>query len=74
MIYGFYIIDVCKQSPLIIQFSNITPVRREPVDGVSTVTSDIYNRVLGYGKLYTMYGVNPVPGGFHLFARIVFTF
>ena len=75
MIYAFHIInDVCKQSPLIIQVQNTRPVRTEPVDGVRIAISDLYNPVLGYGKLYSIYQSSPVPGGFYLFARTVFTF
>ena len=75
MIYAFHIIDdVCKQSPLIIQVQNIRPARTEPIDGVRISISDIYNGVLGYGKLYTLFQSSPVPEGFHFFARSVFTF
>ena len=31
--YGFYSIDVCKQSPVIIQFECSIPVRMEPIEG-----------------------------------------
>ena len=75
MIYAFHIInDVCKQSPLIIQVRNTRPVRTEPVDGVGIAISDIYNPVLGYGELYSVFESSPVPGGFHHITRAVFTF
>ena len=44
--YGFYHIDVCEQSPVIIQFQSTTPIRPEPIDGIAVFTSDLYNRVL----------------------------
>ena len=72
--YGFYIIDVCKQSPLIIQFQNSRPVRTEPVDGISIFTSDVYNQVLGYGNLNGIFQVSPAPDGFHVVTRAVLTF
>ena len=50
MAYGFFHIDVCKQSPVIIQFQSSTPVGLEPIYGIGVFTSDLYNRVLGYGK------------------------
>ena len=75
MIYEFYMFnDVCKQSPLIIQVQNTRPVCTEPVDGVRIAISDVYNGVLGYGKLYSIFQSYPVPGGLYLFARNVFTF
>ena len=33
--YGFYIMDVCQQSPVLIQFQSNTPFRVEPVDGIA---------------------------------------
>ena len=75
MYYAFYIInDVCKQSPLIIEVRNTRPVRTEPVDGVRIAVSDLYNGVLGYGKLYAIFQISPVPAGFHVFARTILTF
>ena len=42
MVYGFYHIDVCEQSPVIIQLQSSRPVRTEPIDGTSILTSDPY--------------------------------
>ena len=75
MIYAFYIFnDVCKQSPLIVQVRNTRPIRREPVDGANIEMADLYNPVLGYGKLYSIFGGHRFPGGFSAFGRAVFTF
>ena len=48
--YGFYHIDVCHQSPVIIQFQSATPFRLEPIDGIYVFDYDLYNRVLGRGR------------------------
>ena len=74
ILYGFFIIDVCKQSPLIIQYQDSRPFRTEPIDGISIFTSDLYNQVLGYGNLYGIFQVFPVPDGFRIITRAVFTF
>ena len=44
--YGFYHIDVCEQSPVIIQFQSTTPIRPELIDSIAVFTADPYNRVL----------------------------
>ena len=46
LIYGFYRIDVCEQSPLIIHYQCATPLHAESVDGASVMNCDCYNRVL----------------------------
>ena len=50
LVYGFYHIDVCHQSPVIIQFQTATPFRSEPIDGIKVFNYDLYNRVLGRGQ------------------------
>ena len=75
--YGYYVIDVCDQSPVIIQFQNASPFRGEPVDGTVFVNFDTYNQVLGYGKALGMLSRKPVPnnpGHFRLVLRLVYTF
>ena len=75
--YGFYHIDVCKQSPVIIQFQSSTPIRPEPIDGIAVFTSDLYNRVLGYGKVHGIFQAFPDPnqdGNIRTVFRAVFTF
>ena len=53
--YGFDIIDVCDQSPIIIQFQSATPFRPEPVDSTFIINSNLYNRVLGKGNANGIY-------------------
>ena len=75
--YGFFHIDVCKQSPVIIQFQSSTPIRTEPIDGIAVFTSDLYNRVLGYGKLHGIIQIYPDPnesGKLNTVYRGVYTF
>ena len=77
MVYGFYSVDVCEQSPVIIQFQSSRPVRTEPIDGTSTFTSDLYNRVLGYGTSHVVFHAYPdpnVPGQLHVSLRNVMVF
>ena len=78
LFYGYYNIDVCHQSPVIIQFQTASPVRPVPVDGISVINCDLYSRVLGYGKAQGVFSVRPSPelglNKFHLSARNVFTF
>ena len=50
VVYGFYIIDACQQSPVIIQYQSSTPLRVELVDGTGIINCALYNRVLGHGK------------------------
>ena len=61
VVYGFYIIDVCDQSPVIIQFQSATPFRPEPVDVTFIINSNLYNRVLGYGNAHGIYFFRPDP-------------
>ena len=75
--YGFFHIDVCEQSPVITQFQSSTPVRTEPIDGISVFTSDLYNRVLGHGKVHGMFQIYPDPnksGKLRTVFRAVYTF
>ena len=59
MVYGFYNIDVCQQSPVIIQSQSATPVRTVPVDGTFSSNLDLYNTVLGHGKARVSGSVTP---------------
>ena len=74
---GFTTFDVCKQSPVIIQFQSSTPIRPEPIDGIAVFTSDLYNRVLGYGKVHGIFQTFPDPNksdNIRTVFRVVFTF
>ena len=75
--YGYDMINVCDQSPVIVQFQNASPFRMEPVDGLYPVNYDIYNRVLGYGKglgISTLKPDKDNPGYYRLVFRLVYTF
>ena len=77
MLYGFLIIDVCKQSPVILQYQSATPLRQEPVDGATTLNFDLYSTVLGYGKELGVASITPhpdEPGRFRYVSRSVYTF
>ena len=75
--YGYDIIDVCDQSPVIVQFQNTSPLRIEPVDGDVSLNFDIYNNILGYGKALGFSSAKPDPdnpGKYRIIFRFVFTF
>ena len=77
LVFGFYHIDACRQSPIIIQFQSGTPLRQEPIDGTNVLNCDLFNRALGYGKAYGLFTINPdpeEPGEYRIVARNVFTF
>ena len=61
IVYGFYHIDVCQQSPVIIQLQSATPVRFVPVDGITVFTHDLYSRALGYGRAQGSIVARPDP-------------
>ena len=74
--YGFYKIDGCQQSPVIIQFQ-CYPLRAEPIDGYCVFICDLYNSVLGYGKVQGISSLMPIPdkpGEFRFIIRDMFTF
>ena len=75
--YGFYSIDACEQSPIVLQYRSVTPLRQEPVDGLSLINVNLYNRVLGYGKAQGIFTLTPSlddPGKYHFSGRNVFSF
>ena len=75
--YGFLPIDVCEQSPVIIQYQSATPFRTEPVDGTLIINFDLYSRVLGNGKAQGILVVGPdpyQPEKFRIVVRSTFTF
>ena len=77
MVYGYHILHVCSQSPVIIQAQSASPIRQVPVEAVSYLDVDVYNQVLGYGKAIGTVGSKPdpdFPGEFRLVARVVYTF
>ena len=75
--YGYWSIDVCDQSPIIIQYSTPTPFRLEPIDGTGVFHLDLYNNVLGYGKAVETVTIRPDednPGKYRISNRAFFTF
>ena len=77
LVYGFYNIDVCPQSPVIIQFQSGSPFRPEPVDGGYIINLELYNTVLGRGAARgilttTLISVDPLL--FRVVIRSTFTF
>ena len=77
LFYGLYNIDVCQQSPVIIQFQTSVPFRAEPIDGMVPFNLDIYNNVLGQGNAQGIFRIFPdpkEPGRFRAVGRNVFSF
>ena len=77
VVYGFYKIDVCQQSPLIIQFQSGTPFCAEPIDGIIVSNLEPYNRVLGHGRAQGIIYLcqdSDEPGRFRISIRNTFTF
>ena len=77
LLYGFFSIEVCKQSPIIIQLQSATPFRIEPIDGIGIFNTEAYNRVLGHGRSQGVSIAIPdpdEPGRFRVTLRNTFTF
>ena len=77
LFYGFFNIDVCQQSPVIIQYQTSVPFRAEPIDGLAPLYIDVYNHVLGHGKAQGVARIFPhptEPGQYRVVGRNVFTF
>ena len=77
LVYGFYNIDACKQSPVIIHYQCGTPSRPEPVDGTYITNCYAYNRVLGHGRIQGIAIFEPdpeEPEKTHITTRHVITF
>ena len=60
ILYGFYNIPLCPQSPLIIQYQSASPVRIDTVDGFATINCDLTNRELGPGLAQGVFRVTPL--------------
>ena len=75
-VYGFYSIEVCDQSPVIIQFQSGSPVHQEPTDGAFFLNYELYSQVLGHGNAMGVAVFTPSKESdqFHLVARNAFTF
>ena len=47
--YNYYSIELCPQQPLVIQLQSTIPRRPDPIDGYSTIKSELFHRTLGEG-------------------------
>lgn len=47
--YGYHSIEICPQSPFVIQWQNPIPGHPHPVDRYNTIKSDLFHRTLGQG-------------------------
>ena len=77
LIYAYLNIDVCPQSPLIIQYQTSTPFRAEPVDGNYIVNFELYNIVLGRGAargIASRILISENPSLYRAVSRTTFTF
>ena len=75
IIYGFYNIPLCSQSPLIIQYQSATPIRIEKVDGFAIINLDLFSRELGHGLAQGVFRVTPLgDGNIHYVIRNLLTF
>ena len=77
LVYGFYNIDVCPQSPVIIQFQSGTPFRAEPVDGHYIINFELYSTVLGRGAaqgIISSTQISENPSLYRVVIRLPFTF
>ena len=75
ILYGFYNIPLCPQSPLIIQYQSASPVRIDTVDGFANINCDLMNRDLGPGLAQGVFRVTPLgDGNIRYNIRNLFTF
>ena len=77
LVYGFFNIDVCPQSPVIIQFQSGSPFRVEPVDGHYILNFDTYSTVLGYGAargIESKTQISENPSLYRVVTRVTFAF
>ena len=77
MLYGFYSIDACDQSPVTIHYRCGAPIRAEPIDGTFITNCYTYNRVLGHGRAHGI-GIFKLdqddPEKFNVDIKYIFTF
>ena len=76
-VYGFYSIDACEKSPVIIHYRCPIPIRAEPIDGALVVNCYAYNRVLGHGRIQGISIIKQAQdnsGKFHVNIKNIVTF
>ena len=59
LVYGFYSIDACEQSPVLIHYRCPTPLRTEPIDATNVVNCYAFNRALGRGNVQGIGTIRP---------------
>lgn len=76
IIYGFYNIPLCPQSPLVIQYQSASPIRIDAVDGFAIINLDLFNRELGHGLAQGVFRVTHLGDrkGVHYVIRNLITF
>lgn len=75
IIYGFYNIPLCPQSPMIIQYQSASPIRMDMLDGFAVFNLDLFNRELGAGLAQGVFRVTPLgDGNIHYVVRNLITF
>ena len=75
IIYGFYNIPLCPQSPMVIQYQSASPIRMDTLDGFAIFNLDLFNRELGAGLAQGVFRVTPLgDGNIHYSVRNVITF
>ena len=52
LVYGFYSIDACEQSPVLIHYRCPIPIRAEPIDRTQIAQCYTFNRALGRGRTH----------------------
>ena len=77
LVYGFYSIDACHQSPVNIHYRCPTPIRGEPIEQIYVSACYTYNRVLGRGRSHGIGTIRPdrdEPDKFRIDIKGVITF
>ena len=74
LLYAFYSIDACEQSPVLIHYRCPTPLRQEPIDLTNVGICYAYNRALGRGRVRGTNIITPVQGKYHIDFQTTMTF
>ena len=59
LVYGFYSINACEQSPVRIHYWGPIPIRTEPIDGTEIANCNAFISVLGRGRTQGIKIVRP---------------
>ena len=77
LLYGFFSIDACEQSPVLIHYRCPTPLRPEPIDETYVINCYVFNRALGRGKhqgISTIRQDEDDPIKYHINTQTIMTF